>query len=269
MEESDSKIIAIAAGFTHYSKPYNYPRTLLDTFIIRLQLDGDCSALIDDKLVPLAPGDLLMCQPGQLYQLVLKKGSKDYYLICQGSWVEQWWAKHQFATRMTLPMDDDLIYLWEHLAKEINHNSEPMQDLIENLIRVFCFHLQRLMSKSVQKDKPYRMKRYIELHAMEEITLEDVAKHIGVGVSWAVHLFKHAFGQSIMDYAIEVRLETAKQKIRSSAMSLEQIAEICGFNSYSYFHRQFRKRYGISPRHYRDEQWHRPSPASNTQNATK
>jgi AraC family transcriptional regulator of arabinose operon len=35
--------------------------------------------------------------------------------------------------------------------------------------------------------------------------------------------------------------------------NLERIAESAGFGSYTYFHRVFRSKYGISPKQYRDQ----------------
>ncbi|MNI28397.1 Arabinose operon regulatory protein [compost metagenome] len=84
--------------------------------------------------------------------------------------------------------------------------------------------------------------------------MDQIAKHVGISVSRAVHLFKLTFGQSIMSYAIEVRLGVACEQIRFSVMSLDHVAKSCGFNSYTYFHRQFRMHYGLSPRQYREEQ---------------
>ena len=57
------------------------------------------------------------------------------------------------------------------------------------------------------------MKNYIEENASSMFKLEDVAAHVGISVSRAVHLFKEAFGTTIMQYTMDVRLSMAKERI--------------------------------------------------------
>ncbi|UUZ97522.1 helix-turn-helix transcriptional regulator [Paenibacillus sp. P25] len=72
-----------------------------------------------------------------------------------------------------------------------------------------------------------------------------------MSLSRAVHLFKACYGKTMIQYALEIRLNAALERMKYSSMTLEQIAETCGFASYSYFHRVFRARYGVSPAQYR------------------
>ena len=65
-----------------------------------------------------------------------------------------------------------------------------------------------------------------------------------------LQIFKKVFKQSINDYAIEVRLSMAREKIAAGEMTLEEIAYLCGFSTYPYFNRTFRTRYGITPSAY-------------------
>ncbi|WP_397386768.1 helix-turn-helix domain-containing protein [Paenibacillus sp. MMS20-IR301] len=46
---------------------------------------------------------------------------------------------------------------------------------------------------------------------------------------------------------MEIRLNAAVEQIKYSEMTLEHTAELCGFSSYSYFHRVFRAPLGVSP----------------------
>lgn len=62
---------------------------------------------------------------------------------------------------------------------------------------------------------------------------------------------KKMFGQSIMQYGQHIRLSMERERILFSKMSLEQIAETCGFNSYTHFYRVCRAKYGVSPREFR------------------
>jgi AraC family transcriptional regulator of arabinose operon len=56
-----------------------------------------------------------------------------------------------------------------------------------------------------------------------------------------------------MQYALQIRLSIAKERMLYSPMSLEQIAEQSGFSSYSYFHRMFRAHFGLSPKRFRQQ----------------
>jgi AraC family transcriptional regulator of arabinose operon len=95
------------------------------------------------------------------------------------------------------------------------------------------------------------MKQYIEKHATKPLTLEIISRNAGLSVSRACHLFKATFGQSMMDYCIEIRMSMACEYILYSSLSLERIAELAGFRNYPYFCRAFRMRFGMSPKQYR------------------
>ena len=91
------------------------------------------------------------------------------------------------------------------------------------------------------------MKNYIEEHANQSFKIKDVASHAGFSVSRASRLFKETFGKTMIQYALEIRLNTAIELMKYSEMTLEQIAEVSGFGSYTYFHRVFREAHGVSP----------------------
>lgn len=91
------------------------------------------------------------------------------------------------------------------------------------------------------------MKHYIAERATHPLRVDEVARHAGPSPSRAAHLFKSVFRQTIMEYAIEVRLSIASDGMKFTTMTLDKIAETSGFSSYTYFHRVFRAKYGVSP----------------------
>ena len=97
----------------------------------------------------------------------------------------------------------------------------------------------------------YRIKHYIEENASYMFKLEDVATHVGISISRAVHLFKQTFGTSIMQYTLDVKLDMARERVIFSPLSLENVSETSGFANYTYFHRVFRARFGMSPKQFR------------------
>lgn len=262
----DMNCHVMAANFSFHRKPFEMTRLNgFDTYLIRLQTDGRCRAQIDGKLTLIEPGDLLIFSPGQPYELKIDDEinpqgeltieSGDYHIFFKGPWVDNWWSTRKRPTRMRIPLDDRHLGLFRQLVLEQRRLSNPFPEIADYTIRILCLEVDRFLSEQpTTTPKLYlahRMKHYIEENASSIFKLEDVAAHVDISVSRAVHLFKEAFGTTIMQYTLDVRLDMARERIIFSAMSLEDVAETSGFANYTYFHRVFRSRFGVSPKQFR------------------
>ncbi|WP_127580230.1 AraC family transcriptional regulator [Paenibacillus koleovorans] len=258
----------LSAGYTHHTKPFQAAsRKGLRNYLIRFQTEGRCRALVNGQLELIQPGDLLMYKPGDIYDLRVDTEqqangetavfSGDYYFFCRGSWLDQWWNKSPKPQKAHIPLSEDILNLLRHASLEQQRVKGRYKEISDYYLRILCLSIERILSEQQfysTKGKSFlavQMKSYIEEHALTPIRLEDVAQHVGLSVSRAVHLFKSIFGQSIMQYTLQIRLSIARERILFSKMSLEQIAEASGFNSYTYFYRMFKSRYGMSPKAFR------------------
>lgn len=95
------------------------------------------------------------------------------------------------------------------------------------------------------------VKRYIDTHYAEPLSLETVAKHFYVSKGYLARIFKERYGTTVNSYILYVRIARAKELLRFSDKSVEQITMLCGFQDSSYFARCFRKVEGIAPGQYR------------------
>ncbi|GAB3935478.1 helix-turn-helix domain-containing protein [Mucilaginibacter myungsuensis] len=94
-------------------------------------------------------------------------------------------------------------------------------------------------------------KEYVVSNYSQNISLNDVAAHACLSVNHLLRTFKQAFGQSPHQYLVQVRLQRAKQLLRSTALPVNQIVNMVGFECASSFIRLFRSRYGVTPFRYR------------------
>ena len=92
---------------------------------------------------------------------------------------------------------------------------------------------------------------YVSTHLSEQITSGTASKHLFLNNSYFCRLFKARFGCSFTEYLTSRRIEQSKILLNTTALSISDVAFKCGFNSFSYFGKTFRRRTGISPSDYR------------------
>ncbi|RKP48882.1 AraC family transcriptional regulator [Cohnella endophytica] len=253
-------------GYSRHIEPFRQDyRNGLDTYIIRLQVEGFSKALIGGEVVEIMPGDLLLFEPGDMYELNIgtpgepMKPNGDYFIMGTGPGMDEWWARKSRPTITKLVEDERIKGLWQQLIQETRRLDGGHSELIALLVRSVLLLLDRAIeeappTQSVSAFHALKMRNYIEKNAASVVRLQDIAANAGLSVSRAVHLFKEHFGMSAMQYVQQLRLSHAVAMLDHSVMSLEQIASESGLGSYTYFHRVFRSTYGISPGTYRKRQ---------------
>lgn len=96
--------------------------------------------------------------------------------------------------------------------------------------------------------------RYLQTHMSEPVRLPDLAAQFPYSLSSIKRLFREETGCGVMEYLSQMRLEQAKELLRTTALSLSEIAAHTGFTDASYLSVVFRRRMGVSPGRWRDGQ---------------
>ena len=98
------------------------------------------------------------------------------------------------------------------------------------------------------------LRSYLSEHYQEKISLEDLSSTFFLSKFYLTKLFKEQYGITISEYILDLRIRHAKELLRFSDKSLEEVAAECGFYDLPYFSRKFKKAEGITPSAYRN-QW--------------
>lgn len=98
----------------------------------------------------------------------------------------------------------------------------------------------------------YKVMEYVKANYDSKISLDDIARHVYLSRSYLSSIFKEETGESLFSYINKVRIEKSKMYLLDNAVSLVDIASMCGFEDQSYFTRVFKKATGMSPKKYRD-----------------
>lgn len=154
----------------------------------------------------------------------------------------------------------DLDYRVEDLLEIINKDRIEKIDSnnlkeIEIILKEFLLRLHDLISFN-PNDKNQKiikeMKEYIADNYQDGITLSELARKFNLSSGHLSNLFHEETGESFSDYLNMIRLNKAKELLKTTDDKIYQIADQLGFNDAYYFSSWFKKLVGASPTTYRD-----------------
>ncbi len=90
--------------------------------------------------------------------------------------------------------------------------------------------------------------RYLQKHYREPIALQEVADAVGFNKYYISHLFKEIVGCSMVHYINYQRCCYAKTLLTSEKYTVGEVAEMSGFDNFSYFSKTYKKHMSVLPR---------------------
>ena len=85
------------------------------------------------------------------------------------------------------------------------------------------------------------------------LCLSDIARHANISPAYLSSLYKKVSGQSISDTITSLRIDSACRYLKETNLSLKEISNKCGYANQYYFSNSFKKKLGISPSAYREQ----------------
>lgn len=113
--------------------------------------------------------------------------------------------------------------------------------------------LYNAVNSSPTRELTMKVLTIVSRNMRRAVTLDSLAKECGYSRNHIIHAFKRETGMTPYAYILALRLETAKDLLRNSQLSVEQIAAECGFGSYINLYKEFQKREHCSPAKWRSE----------------
>lgn len=143
------------------------------------------------------------------------------------------------------------------------------EQLIRLYLEHFLIHLIRRYShaivvgkKPARADAPkvtksksdtelfHRVVDYLEAHLNSHVTIEQICRENLIGRSQLQKIFRERSNLGIIEYFSTLKINAAKQMIRTNRLNFTQISEQLGYSSIHYFSRQFKKMSGMTPSEY-------------------
>lgn len=108
----------------------------------------------------------------------------------------------------------------------------------------------KTMKENIDTEVFNRVVSYLGQNLSSRITIEKICRDNLIGRSQLQKIFTKKSGLGIIEYFSNMKIEAAKELIRTEQMNFTQISEKLGYTSIHYFSRQFKKMTGMTPSEY-------------------
>lgn len=154
--------------------------------------------------------------------------------------------------------------LREELGVESCYTSQPEKKfsgifVISKLVELIVLHLRAAQSEESgsvdpaqdEPDNCGQIFRYCYAHLSEHLTLEKISAALYMSESSISKYIASATGHSFSEILSEMRLAKAGELLTHTEMTLEQVAQLCGFTDAPHVSKAFAARMGHTAREYR------------------
>ena len=254
-----AKLLNVASaryGGDWHSVPHTHNH--MELFYI---VGGKGQFLIEDKLYPVNANNLVMINPNVTHTEVSLNAQPLEYIVLGIAGTTLAATDHADSRFCILDHFEsaEISTCIRNIIREMELKNPGYEDICQAYMEILIIRLMRNTELSVTTQQPgfsgnrqcAAVRRYIDLHFKEALTLEALAEEAHMNKYYLAHAFKREYGISPINYMISRRIEESKYLLSETDLSQSQIAQLLGFSSSSYFSQLFRRTQSITPREYR------------------
>lgn len=254
-----AKLLNVASaryGGDWHSVPHTHNH--MELFYI---VGGKGQFLIQDQLYPVNVNNLVIINPNVTHTEVSLNAQPLEYIVLGIEGIEL--ATSESSNGQFNILDHfesvEISSCLRNILREMEQKNTGYEDVCQAYMEILIIRLMRSTALAVPSE-PQRIsgnrqcaavKRYIDLHFKEALTLEQLAEDAHMNKYYLSHAFKREYGTSPINYMITKRIEESKYLLAETDLSMSQIAQLLGFSSLSYFSQVFRRTQATTPMEYR------------------
>ena len=232
----------------------------LELFLIK---HGCIRVTVGDQEAELKAGEFALIFPNTVHAYLCRESGSQYTMVvCSPSLAGEYlprlthYRPHNPFLQQN-PLHPDIPYAMHGLIQQAA--SQPNEEIFRALLQLILARcLQKITLEPVGEPKSIdltvRLVRYLAEHFQEPLSLDCIARDLGVSKYHLSHVFSSRLHTSFPDYLNFLRLNRARELLFTTDSSILEIALSCGFSSQRTFNRVFRDFFGKTPREFRAEQ---------------
>ncbi len=230
-------------------------------------VSGSADVYCGGECVTLSRGDIHFIKNGCSHKILVPSGN-DFRYVCIGIKINFDYEPISVFAKADIPdffVTTDQINmkpLFDLLLRECTLNDESSATIMNYYITVILINMARLFfSKEENFEKSYKRNnsqntcynilKFIDKEYPKIKTLTDIAKELSYSEYYISHLFKEKLGVTVKEYLLDKKIAHAIEILKTSNLSVEQIAEYLNFTTTHTFRQAFKKITGMTPTDFR------------------
>lgn len=215
---------------------------------------------VEGHFFPVAADDLVVINPNVEHTELSRDNRPLEYIVLGVEGLEFSPAQEDDSRYCVMSLQgqrEEILPLLRSLLREAALKQTGYELVCQNILEIMAVQLGRRVELSSSAAGRYTSKecalvrRYIDSHFKENITLSQLSDLVHINKYYLVHTFSREYGVSPISYLISRRLQESKYLLTRTNHSLSQISHMLGFSSPSYFSQSFRRAEKMSPLEYR------------------
>lgn len=242
-----------------YEKDWNsifHSHSFTEIFYI---VGGEGTLLTGNEKFPLRADDLVILNPHVKHTEVSSPDKKLHYIVLGVDNLKFDLGKTEnLKIHSTTGKRQNILPLLELMLSELKEKNNFYEEISKHYLFALLLKIRRLTDLDVSAHHSAKIpqecsaaKSYMDAYYKERITLDALARLAHWDKYYFSHMFTKTFGISPINYLLERRILHSKELLKSTDLSITQIAEATGFSSQNYFSQSFRRYTGETPLAYR------------------
>ncbi|MGO4106556.1 response regulator transcription factor [Paenibacillus sp. YAF4_2] len=138
----------------------------------------------------------------------------------------------------------------EFLTYDLLARSNPSINAMFERLKSY-FELEVTPDFPIVHEQVKAVMEYIDFSFTEDILLGTIAKRFNLSLSYLSFLIKKETGTNYSEYIIGKRISLAKDLLKESSLSVQEVVERVGYKDYFHFNKLFKKHVGLTPSKFR------------------
>lgn len=246
----------ICAGHFYCDSNYHVQRNSLNSFLLMYIKNGEGTITFDDKTVPAKTGDIVLLN---CYQPHSYKAIKWETLWCHfdGNVSAEFFDLIYNTSSCVFPLLgsqvvlDSLATILDTFKKGSTLNEPLVSCNIQRILTELHLIASGYLHDTIDQTNSAKAITYIKNNYNRKISVQEIAAHTCMSMYYFSRVFKKSTGYSPHEYITMVRLNRAKILLKTTELSIKELAFKIGFNSEANFITCFKKHNTYTPTEFR------------------